>query len=442
MPGSRQLAADMAMARNSVIYAYEQLATEGLIIADRRGSVVAALNIAAAGQASSLPGNAFQLSQRGRLLSLPFDDEEALHAFAPGVPSLADFPMRRWQRLLVRHWRKIDSGHLTYGHAAGEPTLRSAIAAHLRVTRGVLCDAQQVFITDGTQNSLDICARLFADAGERAWMENPGYPGAANAFALAQLQTVGITVDEDGIAPDEADWLQRPPKLIYVTPSHQYPLGSVLTLERRLQLIHKARDCGALIIEDDYDSEFRRDGPPLRAMQGLLPDAPVIYLGTFSKTLFPALRIGFMVVPTALCAGLEQALARCNPRGRQVEQLALAEFIQRGEFLAHLRQMRRLYAERRDAMLTALSVHLGDLAQVYGGSSGMHLSLRLDPSFCDSAISDAAFHRRIIARPLSAHAMAESGQPKANGFILGYAQVPAREMDEKIKLLAALVCST
>ncbi|WP_027468487.1 MocR-like pyridoxine biosynthesis transcription factor PdxR [Deefgea rivuli] len=436
LPASRLLAQELGIARNSVIYAYEQLIAEGFLHADRRGTRVATLKMASAIGASAQPPQG--LSRRGRAFATPFADVDTVQAFTPGVPSLADFPIARWQRCVAQSWQKVTPEKLAYGHSAGEPQLREAIAAHLRAGRGVVCDASQVFITDGTQNSLDLCAKLFADVGDIAWIENPGYGGAANAFATAQLQIKGIPVDLDGLAPQESDWQQHPPKLIYTTPSHQYPLGSVLSLARRLQLLANAKAVGALIIEDDYDSEFRRSGPPLPAIQGLAADAPVIYLGTFSKSLFPALRTGFIVVPRALADSVATMLAQCHPRGRQVEQIALAQFLHSGEFASHLRKMRRLYAARRDAMQDALHTHLGDIATLYGGASGMHLSIGIPSDFCDQRISDTALAQGLVARPLSAYVIG-TPTPHSNGFILGYAQVPCEAMDAKIAQLARLI---
>ncbi len=249
---------------------------------------------------------------------------------------------------------------------------------------------------------------------------------------------VGIAQDSDGIMPRAADWERHRPRLIYVTPSHQYPTGAVMSLERRLALIEGARKCGALIIEDDYDSEFRHDGPPLSAMQGLMPDAPVIYLGTFSKTMFPALRIGFMVVPATLQPDLLALLARANPRGRSADQLALAEFLHGGQFALHLRRMRRIYKQRRDALVAALEHHLGHIATVTGGTAGMHLALRLhDATLDDVGMSERALARGVVAHSLSSHAIGrELGW---RGFVLGYAQVPAEKMDQLVKLLAKSV---
>ena len=441
LPASRTLAAELGLARNSVLYAYEQLATEGFILASRRGSVVAPLagRLAAAAPVPEAPAPRASLSRRAQNMPL-LPGAETAAAFAPGVPALSEFPVLRWRRLLDRAWASLRPAELNYASPAGEPALREAIAGHLRVARGALADAAQVFITDGTQSSLDLCARAFADAGDKVWMENPGYQGAVAAFRAAQLRALGIVVDGEGMAPTASDWQRQRPRLVYTTPSHQYPVGSVMSLARRLALIDGARRAGALVIEDDYDSEFRHDGPPLACMQGLAPDAPVVYLGTFSKTLFPGLRIGFMVVPQALAPALALLLDRAAPRGRKAEQRALAEFIVSGQFALHLRRMRRLYRQRRDALVAALAHHLGDVASVHGGTAGMHLALRLHDGTADDVALSARLMAQhgIMAPALSLHAVGLRAQPW-RGFLLGYAQVPVESMEPLVKKLAGVV---
>jgi GntR family transcriptional regulator/MocR family aminotransferase len=434
---SRVLAAELGVARNTVLYAYDQLATEGYVRPGRQGTLVSPMRSAPAAPPAA-GGPHASLSRRARRQRPSAPANSPAGAFAPGVPALDEFPVALWRRLLDRAWRGVPASALNYGAAAGDPQLRSAIADHLRAARGADCDPDQVFITGGTQHSLDLCARSFADAGDKAWIENPGYGGALAAFRAAQLNVIGIPTDAGGIAPQARDWRRHRPRLIYTTPSHQYPTGSVLGLGRRIALIEQARAAGALIIEDDYDSEFRHDGPPLPAMQGLAPDAPVVYLGTFSKTMFPALRIGFMVVPRALAGPLHALLAGSTPSGRTVEQRALAELIRSGQFALHLRRMRRLYRERRDALVAALERHFGAIATVHGGSAGMHLALQFnDASLDDTEIAAQALERGIVARALSAHATGARANGW-NGLLLGYAQVPAAGVDALVKQLAAL----
>ncbi|NVM75946.1 GntR family transcriptional regulator/MocR family aminotransferase [Duganella sp. SG902] len=449
LAASRALAEELGVARNTVLYAYEQLSGEGYVVSDRRGTMVATLTApattahapkgrAAAARDPGLGAAPPGLSQRVRNLRALPGDADRMGAFVPGVPALEHFPMALWRRMLERALRGMTALQLNYGDPAGEAPLREAIAGHLRASRGVLCGAGQVFITDGTQSSLDLCMRALADAGETIWIENPGYGGALAAARAAGLVVAGIDVDDDGMAPRREDWLLRPPKLIYTTPSHQYPVGSVLSLRRRHALIEAARAAGALIIEDDYDSEFRHDGAPLHAMQGLTPDAPVVYLGTFSKTMFPSLRIGFVVVPAALAGDFALMRAQSSARGRVAEQLALAEFLRSGQFVLHLRRMRRLYRQRRDALVAALEKHLGSVATVHGGSAGMHLSLRFNDARIDDVEVTAQAERHGIAvNALSQHDT--QGDSGWKGLMLGYAQVPAERMEGLVKQLAALI---
>ncbi len=448
LTATRVLAAELGVARNTVLHAYEQLASEGFVVPDRRGTVVAG-SVGSAGVPVTSPVSGGQdgLSRRARHLrgvagqdasaALVFP-ADAMGAFAPGVPALDEFPLAQWRRMLDRAWRALTPRQFNYGDPAGEPQLRMAIAEHLRAARGVVCDAGQVFITDGTQSSLDVCLRAFADQGDNLWIEHPGYGGALAAGRGAGLQVRGIAVDMDGIAPTDADWRDTPPRLIYTTPSHQYPTGSVLSPARRMALLERARAAGALIIEDDYDSEFRHGGPPLAAMQGLVADAPVVYLGTFSKTMFPALRIAFIVVPAALAGAFAQMQAQGAARGRVAEQLALAEFLRSGLFARHVRRMRRLYRQRRDALSEALQRHACAGAAIHGGTAGMHLALRFhDKQWDDLALSRRAAQDGIVALALSAHGTGDGAG--WNGFLLGYAQVPAENMDGLARRLGALL---
>ncbi|SMC25771.1 GntR family transcriptional regulator / MocR family aminotransferase [Andreprevotia lacus DSM 23236] len=438
LQSSRSLAGELAVARNSVLYAYEQLAAEGLVETQRQRTVVAAMLL----KSATVPAAAAtpRLSRRSGYVSASEEGPDTQQAFTPGVPDLADFPLAAWRRLLDQAWRDSPPQRLGYGDLQGEAPLRNAIAEHVRLTRGVRCTPGQVFVTDGTQQSLDLCARALADVDDIAWMESPGYGGALTALLGAGLQVVGQPVDDSGIDLSRADW-QQPPKLIYVTPSHQYPLGAVLSLPRRLDLLAHARQHDCWIIEDDYDSEFRHDGQPLPALQGLEADAPVLYLGTFSKSLMPALRIGFMVVPEGLVAPLKRLVRHSVPRGRQPEQLALAECLRSGLFASHLRRMRKLYRERRDALITALQQMLPQ-AGIHGASAGMHLAITLPPDYPDTAILGHAAAHGLVVRALSQHHVGGPAANTCNGLILGYAQVATAHIPVLVRQLAATVDAT
>ncbi|TRX15799.1 PLP-dependent aminotransferase family protein, partial [Trinickia caryophylli] len=255
LAASRVLADELGIARNSVLYAYERLAEEGLVVGTRQGTVVA--DIGSAPQDPPAAEVGANLSHRvsgiGRPESESFAARPEPFAFAPGVPALDEFPLTAWRRCLERAWRGIETTQLGYVPREGNEALRRTIAEYLRMSRGVRCDASQVVVTDGTQSSLDLCARLLADAGDTAWIENPGYAGAQAAFRAADLRLVPVPVDADGLAPTAQLWRDRPPRIVYITPSHQYPLGAVMNLERRLALLRGASECGAWIVEDDYD---------------------------------------------------------------------------------------------------------------------------------------------------------------------------------------------
>ena len=443
LPASRVLARELGLGRNTVLHAYEELAAEGYVVADRQGTVVnhlpttpsttAATATAQRAATPRLP----RLAARSTLPVPPTETEhENLAPFMPGVPALQEFPLQRWQRRMAQAWRAVPRAALAGGGSAGAPLLRAAIASYLRAARGVRCEAGQVVITSGTQESLALCAQLLADPGERAWMEHPGYAGARAAFAAAGLRTVPVPVDAQGLAPPPGLWKRSPPRLIYPTPSHQYPLGVVLSLTRRLEVIEGARAAGAWILEDDYDSEFCRD-VPLSAMQGLVPDAPVVYLGTFNKTLFPALRLGFAVFPQAALDTLLPALDWRLVAGRPVEQEALAAFIHEGDYTAHLRRMRRLYAEREAALREALQRHWPLPMALSPGNGGIHLAMTLPANQPDDAVVRAAAQRGLAPQALSRYAVAPA-RP-VNGLVLGYANLAAAQADASVIALAQAV---
>ena len=443
LPASRVLAQELGVARNSVLYAYEQLAAEGFVAGSRQGTVVADVGLTPQADAIEHEAGKPRLSRRASNIGRPADDHSEVdgepRAFVPGLPALDAFPIRQWRRCLERAWRSVDSTRLDFMSAGGNVALREAIANYVRVSRGVRCDAAQVVITDGTQSSLDLCARTLADAGDTAWMEDPGYGGAQAAFQCADLRVVPVPVDADGLAPPPALWREAPPKLIYITPSHQYPLGSVMSLERRLMLLQAASACGAWILEDDYDSEFRHQGTPLASLQGLAPDAPVVYLGTFSKVMFPALRIAFIVAPSVLAHQLVKVASRLMPMGRLAEQVALAEFIDSGYFTQHLRRMRKLYGERREALLGALHRHMSGLLTVSAGAGGMHLSARLDMPVDDIAVSEAARAHRLTLRPLSPFCLDAAARADYRGLVLGYGALDARHTDAAVRRMRGVI---
>ena len=440
---SRALAEQLGIARNSVLYAYERLTEEGFIAASRHGSIVRMVNGGELSRSSvngklHAPGSG--LSRRVTGLPREHSSPGDSTPFRPGVPALDEFPLAQWRASMERAWRAVEPDELGYGNNSGHPALRRSIAEYVRVSRGVRCSAEQVFITGGTQASLDLCACMLADPGDSVWVEDPGYHGAKAAFQAAGLQLVPIPVDAAGMAPTPDHWQQTPPRLMYITPSHQYPLGSVLSLERRWSMIDNAVAHGAWIIEDDYDSELRNSGPPLPSIQGLVEHAPVIYLGTFSKTMFPALRMGFMIVPAHLVAQVDATLSEIARQGRVAEQIALADFIDSGKYARHLRRMRRLYQQRRCALVEAIERHMGDLVTVSSDGGGMHLTVRLDAPLHDHDVSAATRKHGLHIAALSAFCQQPAKDAaRYNGFMLGYAGVKPHEADALVARLAAVV---
>jgi GntR family transcriptional regulator/MocR family aminotransferase len=437
LPGSRALAEALSISRNTVTAAYEHLAAEGYVQPDRQGTRVTELSpparAARAGRPGAEPATALRLAriQPGA----PRAEMDA--ALRPGMPALSHFPAATWRRAIDRAIRDASPATLGYGDPLGEAPLRAAIARHLAIARGVRCEPRQVVITEGAQEAISLCVRLLSNPGDTGWVEDPGYRGAKAAMHAGDMRIVPMRVDAEGLCASPNDWQKHPPRLVYTTPSHQYPAGAVLGIARRLALIAEARRHGAWIIEDDYDSEFRHTGEPIGAMQGLVDDAPVLYVGTFSKTMFPSLRLGFVVLPAPLLAAVQKPLEEMLRGGHRHEQLAMAGFIESGQFSRHLGRMRRLYRERQQALRLALTRHLKVPHEIDGGYCGLHLTVRLPPRFDDRQIAADALRHRLAPTALSSFAI----QPKAtdNGLVLGYGNTSAELFEPLVKRLSQLV---
>ena len=444
LPGTRQLAADQGMARNCVLFAYQQLLAEGFLLADRGGTRIAALPLAREQAVPRAPRPAAAtLSQRARRLP-PAVRGESFLPFAPGVPDLNAFPWQAWSRVLQRAWSEVSARQVAYAEPGGEPELRRAVAAFLSARRGVACTHEQVFIFPGGQAALDACARVLADNGDTVWLEDPCYTAGRNAMLAAGLKAVPVRVDEDGLVPDDALWRASPPRLIYVTPSHQYPLGSVLSLERRLHLLNLVEANGGWLIEDDYDSDFNHARPgsrPQPAIQGLRADAPVIYVGTFSKLLYPGLRIAYLVVPRWAVTDIGEAIHNLYRGGQAVEQRALARFIDGGQLTRHARRMAPIYRERQSVLRAELRAHFGDDFRILGGQAGLHLVLGLPDSTPDSGLVQAALDRGVVVRALSSYYASREAGRACNGLVLGYGMAEASQIGGLVKRLAISVAS-
>jgi GntR family transcriptional regulator/MocR family aminotransferase len=434
LPGSRELAGQLSIARNTVVHAYEQLCAEGYLLSDRQGTIVATLRTPPPRKASATR-RAVRLSSRTQQLPSFSAERDDLRPFSAGIPALDAFPLRDWQATVKRTFAQVQPQDLAYGESQGSLALRTAISDRLRAARGLRCTPEQILITDGTQTGLDVCARLLTEERDVVWMEDPGYSGARSVFGAAGLEIQPVSVDESGMTLDGLRAL-RAPRFIYLTPSHQYPMGGVLSMPRRLELLALAHEHGAWILEDDYDSDFRYDGEPLAALQGLIDDAPVIYLGTFSKSLFPGLRLGYLVAPAELVTPLRATLASLMRHGRQIEEAALARFMIEGRYTRHLSRMRRLYKERREALQASLARHLPEL-EVWGSEAGLHLVLLLPPGTDDVEVCRVAAERGLNPQPLSRYYHERSSSRP--GLMLGYGNTPAGAMNRHVRALAICI---
>lgn len=455
LPSTRALAGQLGVSRNTVFLAYEQLLAEGYLVGQvGHGTHVAPilperlLHAPPRSNRAAAPGPApddARLSRRGLLLArTPYMPvaraASAASATVPGAstfqsgqPDVAAFPFDLWARLLAHHTRETLPSVAGYQGPAGHPPLREAIAAHVAVARGVRCAADQVIIVAGAQGGLDLAARLLLDPGDRAWIEDPGYPGAHGALLGAGAHVVPVPVDGEGLDVEAGAARAPGARLAVVTPSHQFPLGATMSLARRLRLLAWAREAGAWIVEDDYDSEYRFAGRPIEALQGLDAAGRVIYLGTFSKVLFPSLRLGYLIVPPDLARDFAAARRFVDGHVPLLEQLALADFLRAGHFARHVRRMRALYAARRAALTDAVRDELADLLELAPQEAGLHVVGWLPPGVDDRLAAERAAEHGVDVLPVSA--FATEPLPRG-GLLLGYGALDEPAIREGIHRLA------
>jgi len=446
LPSTRALQKSLGVSRNTILSAFEQLRAEGYLEARvGSGTYVAALPedeplgpaggitpplVSAGGSALSARGKALLGAARQRPLRFVSKSVEAqARPFSAWSPAIDAFDFELFGRIAARHFRNPPASLLNYSDSAGYEPLREAIAQHLTATRGVNARAQQVVIFSGSQHALDSVVRVILDRGDTAAVEDPGYKGVRGSLLALEAHVVPIPVDREGMLVAELERLSPSPRLVHVTPSHQLPLGSTMSLRRRLELIRFAAKSGMWILEDDYDAEFRYDGRPLPALQGLDRSGRVIYVGTFSKVLFPGMRFGYAVLPTDLVPAITGVRWMTDEHPPGITQAILAEFISEGHFARHLRRMRHLYSARQKQFVERANHCWGELLRVDPSDCGMHLIAWLGAGLDDVEVSRRLGERGIETIALSQYCAAVSMPP---ALVLGFAPWSEVEITDAI----------
>ncbi len=444
VPSTRTLARELGVSRTTVVVAYDHLIAEGYIepVSGAGSFVTSALRDGAGPPSPDIGGQESDVrtsrAARAYLSSrrMTLEGGQGAVAFRIGEPDVRAFPAALWGRLLNRALKTAAPDALRYGNAGGSPRLREEIAQYLAATRGVKASAEQVIIVRGAQQGLDLAARLLLDPGDTAWVEDPGYVIGRQVLRGVGAQVAAVPTDSEGLIVTEGKSAAPNARVAYVAPSHQFPLGSTMSLRRRVELLSWAAGTGAWIIEDDYDSEFRYAGQPLTALQGLDQAGRVLYIGTFSKTVFPALRLGYIVVPAQLVEVFEAARSTIDHAATTVEQLALAEFLASGQFARHVRQMRALYRGRHDALVEAAANELVDLLRIEHARTGMHVVGWLPLSVNDQDVAAAALDAGIEVSALSTHCLNRQLPP---GLVLGFAGVSEQAIRAAVPKLARVI---
>lgn len=433
LPPTRVLARDLGVSRTTVGIAYERLVAEGFLQA-RVGDGTYVADAAArprprAHRAALRPraGWTFAAHQvSGSVADPPYD-------FRAGLPDPRLFAFDTWRRLVAAEHRAGAHAPGRYADPAGHPPLREALARHLAISRGVAADPADVLVTHGTQQALDLLARVLLEPGDVVAVEDPGYPSARELFASYGARVVPVPVDDGGLVVDR---LPDRVRLVFTTPSHQFPLGPPLALERRRALLEHATRCGAAIVEDDYDSEFRFTERPLETLHSLDEDGRVVYVGTFSKSLLPGLRAGYLVAPPSLRDPLRAARQLADGYGAVPEQAALARLVADGLLARHVRRARAVYGERRDLMRSGVRELLGEHLEVVPCAAGLHLSARFrDPERDDAAVVTAAAAEGIAVEALSSYAVTAP----VRGLVLGYGAAATATIRPGLERLARLL---
>jgi GntR family transcriptional regulator/MocR family aminotransferase len=446
IPSTRALARELGISRLPVLTAFEQLLHEGYLEGRAGSGTFVASSIHDTRDTTALgEGPAHQRSSRRRNIAVPNvsgsrdaaqNEKENLGAFRVSLPALDHFPQKIWARLVTRHARGMPTQLMAYGDPAGYLPLRHAVADYLRTARAVACDASQVLIVSGSQMALHLCARVLLKPGDTLYFEDPGYPGARSALTATGAALQSVSVDREGLMVQSMRPAKSPTRAVYVTPSHQYPLGVSMNVSRRLELLDWARRHQAWIIEDDYDSDYRFSSRPLGALQGMNGADQVIYTGTFSKVLFPALRIGYLVAPPSLVEKFIAQRLALDLFPQTLDQLVLTDFLCEGHFSRHLRRMRAIYQSRRDTLVSEIEKHLGDVLTIVNADAGMHLTVRLPTDIDDVDVVRLARTQGVSAIALSTCYVANTGDP---GLVLGFGGVPEADIIRGVRTLSRVL---
>jgi len=441
VPSTRELARELRVSRLPVLDAYSQLLAEGYF--ESRVGAGTFIASAIAAREGGGPAESRPLHGTRRISTLaanvPPYEKPALATLGPfqvGQPDLHSFPIEAWSKLMARYSRAIRVKGLQYGDPKGLIELREAIAHYLRTSRAVHCEAAQIMIVSGSQQALDLSTRVLIDAGSSAWVEEPGYWLVHQVLKAAGVRAVPVPVDAEGLNVRKGARRSRKARAVFVTPSHQYPLGVTMSAARRLELLDWTQRAGAWVIEDDYDSEYRYDSMPIASLQGLDTNARVIYIGTFSKVMFPSLRLGYVVIPPDLVERFT-AMRRLMDLGpAHTTQAVMADFIREGHFSRHIRRMRPIYANRRRMLVSELAQVLGDAATITGDEAGMHLALFLPGDVDDQAIAARAAQQSLHLSALSASYI---GHAPRRGLVLGFGNTRESQIAPGVRQIEALL---
>ena len=443
LPSSRELATRLKVSRTSIVVAYDQLLAEGYTVGREGSGTYVSDDVPAA----ILPPPAIGAKERARPVRLSVSGERygrfgaglevaGKVPFAAGCCTVDARTVEAWRRIGSEQARRFDPVNLSYADPSGEPALRREIAAYVRAARAVRCDEDQIIVLSGAQQAIDLSIRTLLDPGAPVWVEDPGYGATREALSAAGARLVPVPVDANGLDVEAGIAASPDAKAVYITPSHQYPTGAVMSMARRMELLAFAARTGAWIVEDDYDSEFRYDGRPLASLQGLDRGGSVIYAGTLSKVLFPGIRLGFAVVPHALVDAFRGARFLSDRSPPTLQQAMTAEFMRRGLLTSHIRRMRQRYREARDVLIEAIGRHMGDLVEVEVPECGIQLGIHFREPLSDVAVAAAARRQGIVVKAVSPHYLAA---PPRQGLVLGYSGFDNHQLRTAVAELARIV---